>query len=100
MTGKTPFAAPLPCETTHVEIFGEGGEGTVIAVTLDRGKPTERWFTLPPELARRLANELTGMALALPEHCAVVPRCPLCRVGPVPPSGVIEAFKTGKWPEM
>ena len=96
---QAPFVGPAPIETIETEIFGEGGEGTLIAVTLNRGKPSEQWFTMAPELARRLGNALTGLALALPEHCNP-PRCPLCNCGPLPPAGLIERFKTGKWPEI
>jgi hypothetical protein len=77
---QAPFVGPAPIETIETEIFGEGGEGTLIAVTLNRGKPSEQWFTMAPELARRLGNALTGLALALPEHAGQAQlRCRLRR---------------------
>jgi hypothetical protein len=93
------FTLPLPTKSLKVEYFGEGGPETIIAVTLDRGQPSETYFAVPPNLAWRLGNQLIAMALGVPELCDHGPLCPLCGIGPEPPTGWVQAFKTGKWPD-
>jgi len=117
---------PRTHDTPKVGTFNDLDHPTV-AVIFNEGTPRETRHRLSLDDARWLGAELIAeaersrfvhpsarrqarvvppaeaqamlAAASNPPGAKGGPHCPLCGVGPEPPAGLTQAFKTGKWPE-